>query len=77
MYTIVGFSRRAGDFEGRPYDNTMLYCQKVDPDPGVTGVEVEVIKVPTSAFERAGLKIGDSFMPYRDRYGRVVDIIIR
>lgn len=77
MYTIVGFARRSGEFEGRAYDNTMLYCQKVDSDPSVTGVEVEVIKVPTSAFERSGLKIGDSFMPYRDRYGRVVDIIIR
>lgn len=75
MLIVLGYVRKQGEFEGRKFDNMMIYCQYVNPDPGVTGVQVEVIKCPYSAFESAGLSIGDQFLPYRDRFGRVTDIL--
>lgn len=44
-YHIIGIGRKSGEYEGKKYDNTYLYCTY--PNDGVEGLAVVAVKVKT------------------------------
>ena len=82
MYELVGYIRRTGEYQGRPFDNYNLHCKVMDPPEGMEGEAVEVLKVKTAvvdAFTAAHgpLSIGDVIDVYYDRFGRITSIMVR
>ena len=72
VYTVIGISHRVGEFDGRAYDNYIVYATRdARTDKGEVGKIAEVFKVPSSNYRE--MSIGDQFdNAYYDRYQRIV-----
>ena len=68
-YDIVGIERRAGEYEGRPYDNT--YFHALSPDLKVIGTKTSTIKMRTSEFNEL---LKDNGWTGKDLIGKSADV---
>ena len=48
-YEIVGIERKQGDYQGAPYDNTLLHTLSLNVN--VAGRKTDIIKVKTPVFQ--------------------------
>lgn len=48
-YEIVGIQQKRGEYEGRPYDNTLLHV--LSTNVNIIGKKVDTIKVKTAVFQ--------------------------
>ena len=71
MYELLGYVRRTGEYQGRPFDNYNLHCKMVDPPAEHTGDCVEVIKVRSELIHSEDLVLGALIDVFYDRFGRV------
>lgn len=84
MLRIVGVQKKAGEFQGKQYDNIMLHCLNNEPStPTIAGDVCETIKLKTSeiGYSLGGFVKNDSdfraligmgCVPFYDRYGRCI-----
>lgn len=85
LYTIVGFSERAGNYEGTAYHNIYLYATYAEDN--TIGLQVETVKIKAEdckdvfGFELTKQKseslLGKTFNVFYDKFGRVVSINIK
>ncbi len=48
-YEIVGIQQKRGEYEGRPYDNTLLHT--LSTNVNIIGKQVSTIKMKTAVFQ--------------------------
>ena len=48
-YEIVGIQQKRGEYEGRPYDNTLVHA--LSANVNVIGKQVSTIKMKTTVFQ--------------------------
>ena len=78
MYTVVGIVHKVGDFNGQPYDNFNLHCVRdATPNTDESGQITEVIKVKSDMFLNTDINIGSEVTPYYDKYGRILQLIVK
>lgn len=82
MYELVGYIRRTGEYQGRPFDNYNLHCKVMAPPEGQIGEAVEVLKVRKAVVDllestHGPLQIGDVLDVYYDRFGKITTIAVR
>ncbi len=73
-FTVLGIKRKAGEYEGRSYDNTYLHCSYFD-DKMDEGVAVTTVKVKTDYIDEP-ISVGDKVRFFYDRYGNAVQVDI-
>lgn len=71
MYQVVGIERKTGEYNGKQYDNTILYCGY--PKDGVDGTAVEKFKIKTAHFTE-NVIVGDMIGVHYDRFGNVAAV---
>lgn len=73
---LLGYSDiKSGNYQGRDWSNRQLYVRHCTPANGVTGEQVEVIKVPVT-IDVSGFKLGDTYDVYYNRYGKVDSVVL-
>lgn len=74
MYKILGISeKRKGEYNGRPWSNTLIFAVNFDAQHIKEGVWVDTLKVP-DRIDISSLKVGDEVNVYYNRYGNI-DVI--
>lgn len=73
VFQVIGKQRKIGVYEGKEYDNTMLYVTAETPN--VTGCFCTAVKAKT-CYVPTNLELGDFVDVYYDRYGNAVAINI-
>ncbi|MBQ8407720.1 MAG: hypothetical protein IJY39_02515 [Clostridia bacterium] len=73
-FKVVGIERKSGEYNGRPYDNTILHCSYAK-DGIEDGFAVASVKVKTERIE-APIVVGDKVSFYYDQYGNVLQVNI-
>ena len=78
MYTVVGIVHGSGTYEGNAYDNFKLHCLR-DAKPGTeeNGQITEVLKLKSDLFLSSDICLGSIVTPYYDKYGRIVQLIVK
>lgn len=75
MYKVIGKERRTGIYEGRAYDNTILYTTYIKENTeGVEGECVATFKIKTALCP--ALNLGDSVDALYDKYGNVAHLSV-
>ena len=70
---VVGLERKTGEYNGRAYDNTNVYCTY--EGEAINGVGVASYKIKTALFNQQPCKVGDSVEILYDRFRNASRII--
>lgn len=81
---VKGIRRTAGEYEGKPFDNTYLHCIAPPDKNTLCGELVEIVKVNSTTFTHLcdglgvgfGELVGAQVRIFYDKYGRVDDFEI-
>lgn len=73
IYKVLGKQHKTGEYQGKPYDNIMLYCSATHPQ--VEGEMTAIIKAKTEIVPDT-LGVGDSVDVYYNAYGAVENIFL-
>lgn len=66
-YNVIGKERKNGEYEGRSFDNMMIYTTYADGK--CEGLKVETFKIKTA--DCPAVKLGQKVRPYYNKFGQV------
>lgn len=74
-FRVVGIERKVGEYNDRPYDNTIIHCT-YPKDGMIDGFAVASVKVKTERLGDDVFIVGDKVSFYYDQYGNVLRVNI-
>lgn len=70
--TVLGIKHNKGEYEGKPYENVIIYVSKDIPNGTYfKGVAVDILKVSKKVFDEFSCDVGDTIQVFFDKYGKV------
>lgn len=71
-YTVIGYQRKQGNYQGYDYDNYVISCVRpADKQRGEDGQIVEILKIK-ARFLQALPELGTEIEPIYNSYGNCV-----
>ncbi len=73
-FLVIGFRHNFGvKRTGEPYDDYIIFCTRdANPDDNEVGQAVEIVRVPSSLFNKKPITVGDVISPAYNRTGGLV-----